>query len=867
MFRRLAQLEANSEGFAVDETQLTYNQQQSYRYNTFLPNMVPTASAFPAPVGVTDAVRSVDPWNQTPVDVHPSIDKLFATNTMPSEIAQQQQICQAGSLDGLLASQDPNRSIRCGWAYSSPPPGSPIPAVSQGAIGVRTGPFEFAKPNGGNYQQWYWDLAEAKKKMLTDKCKALKNCTDVGSDPYAGVCGYCTQIGQGIPIDGNRNALYGDTPLTSCSPSALVTSSRDCPPPPVYGSGVQINNTCTPIGGRLPYGCMESILEQGGCTSDGALSIALSTGATPSDYMAQARTLDSMALYNRHASPQFNIDMFAQGRTTIAAALSEVQKLASSASRAPAKSALSASARDLCIKKGAITEFDFCSELSASTPPPYSLDCLQKAFLHAGGQPAGTMYPTAQNMASVYNIKPTWKAVTDYIGELVSASRGKEGFTDMLTQTRTAYRSQADALMQLRGITPDQLSNRAPLAQGVEVFWFNVRTGNLLNVTLENYFPSLSGGGLIPQTNGMSQYAMFMGLTDIRTKHDTSVQFQVTSDDGFQMALNRQIIGEVNVDVPGYFAKNFLQGPTTYSNQSCWQLSSTQPNVIHTYWNDLGGGGHTFVLNSRSCNNGVFQKMQGLTLTREIAGPILMFEGASGIYEGYWGDLRLIGMFNFSGATGVQVFHDTDSKLKTPGKNGFMRISSSGALKLNNISPYAWNSFTFVFRLNTMPVKDGLFDLGSYNPGGWFQFITVYLTPINGSTAQVNWGSNFPGSTGGAANGVTLNLNQWYMGIVTQNGGPVDATSWTFSFLPLDRAATSGLSSPMSFTVTTAAAKMNVVANPIGYINIGKPSIYSTGSAVLQVDVAWWHFFNYAIDTNTILRDANNDWLVTPTHG
>jgi len=858
MFRRLAAME----GFIADSDipQSKYLDSQSAFYGR---DIIPTTA--PVSQNIGQALGTVNPMIGTVVS--PNV-QFVDIEKNPTE--RDERVCQISSLDDLLRTQNLSERIRCGWAYSPPAAGKSTPVFSQGALGTVRGPIR--PPNKGVYQTWFWNLEDAKKQMLIDRCKALKDCKDVGSERFAG-CGYCPTLGQGIPIDSTGRALYSDSQLTTCAKDVILTAGG-CPTalPPASGTVAGGGDICTPIGGRMPYGCLRSIITKNGCEDSGAMVLALHDSARSGmKYVEQVGKLQSMDIYNKIAEVPMKLDSFQQGtEASLAAMATEIKGLANIATSKPAKSKLGAAARDLCVRKGAMSEFDFCSELLDTTMPPFSLDCLQKEFLKAGGQPAGTMYPTDGNKVSFYDTFSNWKGVRGYMQGLVAKSKGVEGFQNMYMQTRDNYSQQAIALKELRGITPDQLANRAPIYQGVEVFWFNGVTGILLNNTVESYFPKFEGEvGPIPQTRGLPDRAMFVALTDVRIKRNSAVQFQITTDDGFNISLNKNINGSVFVDDPGYFGRNYLQGTTTHVNTACWNLTNTQPNVIHAFWNDAGGGAHSFKLLSRTCNTGSFEQLQGLTITRDINGPFLMFEGTSGIYAGGWGDLRMTDFFNFDGwgnrSASFQIFSDTDSKLRTPGKNGFIRIKPNGYLHLNNVSPAAWTTMTFVFRLNEKPTRNSLFEIGTYHSAGWMRFLKVYMTNKGGSI-QINYAHNMDDrGKEDVANGCELESGKWYMCYVRQNGGPVTSTNWTIGFIPLDAAISKGTSSEMTFTVSrpSTSGPINENANPIGYVIMGANAPYNT----IEYDIAWWHIFNRALNSDDFQRDAKNDWLITPTFG
>jgi hypothetical protein len=784
---------------------------------------------------------------------------------------QQSDSCATGSLDGLIAATSGTRTnpIGCGWAYTPPPPGSAIPQTSVGALGTARGPFLFTQPSKP-YSQWFWDLRQAKKQVLIDTCKALRKCADVNSEQFNQICGFCTETGQGIPVNTAGQPLYPEAILTNCSPDAIITKASQCPAPQAMGGAgapMVVDETCTPINGKLPVACVQRILEEGGCKDTGALNLALDSGARPTDYMETARTLPSLQLYNRHMNPPIDVAMFAQPGATVQTALSEhVRRLAGATSQ-PATSAIGAAARDLCLKKGAIDQFDFCSELADGSPPPFDMNCVRKLFLAASGNPAGAMYPTEQTMATKYNTLPNWRAVKTYIeGLRAQASGTVDGFVDIGTQIRNNYSQQAKALQELRGIRPEQLPNRPPNSVGVELFWFNTDTNVLLNVTLDRYFPSYSWNSApIPQMLGSRSKPQFLGLTDLRVRNPTSMKFKATLDDGLIMTLNKPIDlnGPNRVDTADTFAANLIQGATPYTSQTCWNMVSTRPNIMKVYWHDKGGGHQTFSLAGAICSGqgqgttGVYEQIRGLSLTREVNGPFLQFENTP---TGEFADLRLPEFFSFrrfgNGMNNVQVNAKTDDKLRAPAKNGFVRIAGGQSfLALKNVSFLAWNTSTFVFRLQGEPVNDTLLSMRMTGGG---QFIQVYLTSSASGTGLVNYRTNVGGSEITRSTGMRLSMEKWYMCVIHQSGTP--ATSLSIVFNELDNARSTSddwhRDPSRGLTITNRGAAITSVPEQTEIV-LGTQS-----NGTLQWDLAWWHFFNVPVNGRLLQREATNDWQI-----
>jgi hypothetical protein len=562
-------------------------------------------------------------------------------------------------------------------------------------------------------------------------------------------------------------------------------------------------------------------------------------------------------------NPPLDIVAFAQPVPTMRNALKEhVSRLAAATTSQPATSAIGAAARDLCLQRGAIDQFDFCSELADGTLPPFDMNCVRKLFLAASGNPAGALYPTPATMASTYNTKPNWKAVKDFItGLRARASGSVDGFVDIGTATRNKYNQQATALQELRGILPEQLGNRPPAVPGVEMFWFDTRTNVLLNVTLDSYFPTYSwDAGPIPQAFGRRSHVQFTGLTDVRVSQPTSMKFKFITDDGVIMTLNKPIDmnGPNSVDTADTFAANFIQGAREYANKTCWSMTPAQPNIMKVYWHDKGGGHHTFKLTGSVCSGIEYKTIPGLTLTRELNGPILQFENTP---RGDFGDLRMPEFFAFNkfgnGKNNVQVNAKADDKLRTPGKNGFVRMTGGQSfLALKNLSMTAWTAMTFVFSLQKAPMNDTLLSMRMTGGG---QFIQVYLTQSTGDEYIVNYSSNVGGTTTTQSTGVRLSMKTWYMGVIQQVGVPATSISIVFNKLDSVKATADdwhrqtgrGLSiTNRGATITNAPEQTEIVMG-------------TQSSGNMQWDLAWWHVFNTDIRGSVLQRDAHNDWLVS----
>jgi hypothetical protein len=860
MFRRLAEAYQNG-------PQAQFAESQNQFFNA-APNTILSGTS--GLKGFNVAIQSVDAYGRLESPPIKSADKIFlnAGGTSQNLDAMAQQ-CATSSIDELIAIKNPNAAIGCGWMYTPPPQGSPYPQKSQGFIGTVSGPLESYNPPG-DYKKWYFDLQLAKKQQLLDKCKALKACSDVDSEVFNGTCGFCTDTNQGVPIDTVGQPLYGGDPLGGCNPPSIVTTGANCPVPgPAVGPQPNVNKTCVPVDGRLAADCLYSKLLTAGCSDSGSLAVALANPTSPSNYISNLIGSDAVKVYNRVANPPLNLNVFSQGATTIDVVLKEARQLAANATTAGANTALGAAARDLCLQSGAIAGFDFCSDLSDTTAPPFDMDCLQKIFRKMGGQPSGTAYPSVSNLTT-YNSMGTLGAV-------------KQFWTQMSGNMKsTDYGTQRQAMIQFLGISPDKLVTRAPYTQGVEVIWLMPRGGypntvwGILKRTIEPnivQFP-VNSTGIIPQLAstypGFSAYVTMMQMFDLRTTTDFTTKFKVLVDDGFFVAVNEtadvatRAFTSLNLDQVGLFANLQIQGATTYQSNNCSNYFAATPNITKIYYSDAGGYAHALQVTPVPCSGGAGAfSPQFYSLTLDKRAPFLNFEVNSG--GDSFDDTRNPGLYSSLLVTNSLEFHNrTDERNFVPGKKGFVRIANgSGQIILQNIAYQAWGTMTFAFRLQTMPVKDTIFAFKVWN-----KFCYLYVVPVNGNTAQLRVQTNMT-QNGTVFDGPTnwsFQLGNWYFLEVAQNGEGFDLFCDTIDNIVRAGNFTQGLWKILNNGPITTTQNNGLYLNAqtmCHYYVGGSMSGSGFFSSSFQFDLAWIHYYDYYIGAADVVKDCQAAWVFT----
>jgi hypothetical protein len=846
MFRRLAEAFDNQEPASSGQGHAPYAQQQNRYFNT-LPNIIPSATS--GLKGFSKAIQSVLPQSnayQTPNI--PFANDIFMT-TSSTRLNQLAKQCETNSLDNLLASQNPNNSIGCGWLYTPPTQGSPYPQLSQGFIGDVNGPFTAYNPP--SYNKWFFDLNAAKRQILLDKCKSLSNCNDVNQSVYSGSCGYCTDINQGVPIDSNGNPLYPDSNIGNCSPTSIISNNANCPPPaPTIGPTPSINGVCDPINGQLSAMCLYNTVTSGGCSDQGTLALALNGSPPPNDYIASIRNGNAVSIYNRVANPPLNLDIFSNGQASIATVLQEVRQLASNASTNPSNSAIGASARDLCLSSGALDNYDFCGDLPDSSSAPYDIGCLQKLFMKMGGQPAGAVYPSIQTI-STYNTIPTLGGVKQYWNNIIANMKNSD------------YNTQRTALINFLGISPEQMIKRAPWVQGVEVLWFSVLPNigiGFLKRTIENDIPQFIPGdtSVIPQI-GFAQFGAYMAITDVRAQNDFSVNFKVTVDDYVWITMNQPADFDYtaaqsgNGDSTGLFASQIVQAPTTYQGQSCSVLTAKYPNIYKVCYQDVGGGGHAIQINSSACSGQNGLNPMYYTLTCEQRAPYINYE--VNLNSMALEDTRNTWLFSQFLTVNNGEYHTRSEELNNvPGNKGFLRLNNgNSSIIITSISYQAWSGCNIAFRMYSMPINDNICVMNSV-----IYTFNIVLKPINGSTAQASLLHNWNGSPETIPIPGTISLNQWYYLGINQTSTSVSI----FIDTPTNIINING-----GTLNTISVSNSNMFYGPNFINNLPGPCNISVGdgrgSSSFNFDVAFVHFFSNIISNADWVREAKCNWIFT----
>jgi hypothetical protein len=337
---------------------------------------------------------------------------LFVENPAVAFSAKDNEGCRKATHPNQLLAQVGTSKVRCGWWYVDDPGTSSV-----GALGNYQGPlFPDTLPKGG---MWMWNLVEAGKKEDIKRCKRLKACALVDTyNATPGVrCGFCADLGYGVPVDGAGTVLYPDD--SGCDEA--VAKAEQCPSPDNGGGGGvpgQVDGTTALVGicdvqsnGFLSPKCAISIAKMVGMSPQGGFITSESTRVVTPEIKQAYKVLRSyiptMSWWTNVRDMTRWLTAAVQAQTT-----GPTQMI-----------------RNAAITLATGTPVDMCPT-DPALKGPFDVSCLQQLFRQKGCQPAGKRYPTQQDAVST-SMK-TWGQLN---AEYTGLKTGMQS-TDAVTQDK-----------------------------------------------------------------------------------------------------------------------------------------------------------------------------------------------------------------------------------------------------------------------------------------------------------------------------------------------------------------------------------------------------------------------------------------------
>lgn len=835
MFRALSLLNKESEeGFqSSPNSHSQYVVKQTNTFNKQYPNLFPVGTNPDKLQNPSLGLSSWDPNTRQSSLRDIDVAKYATSIQVSQELLDSHQRCKTATLDDLVNTENFEKKLRCGWIYEKGQPN-----ISEGSLGTRNGPVGFVETPKG---KWYWNLEDAKKDILSDRCSAMTSCRDVGSAGYQS-CGYSTKRGIGIPVDSRGAALYPNDPRLSAPSGSIVTNPNMCPPPPAVGTPQyelqRSRDLCTPLpNGQLSRDCMLQQITAAGCKDTGTLYLSLLNEAVPSNYGAGLQNKTSFKKYQELATQPILDTILRDGKTSVQDALGNFKSLATAASKVELN-ALNFAARDLCLKEGTMEEYDFCDELKDGSPAPFALECLQKYFLRSGGQASGSEYPTEQNKM-LWDQLGTWKAVREKVEKLKAALKSSD---------ENVQRRALDAFLGIR---------RAPYGAkqigripGIETFWFNGGNNTFLGRRLFGEgradFPRFSQVGGEVENTGLIDQVEYLSLVNLRPLTGQSIRLRLETDDGIVYSKNKRFNPNTTrgqkIDTEDMFGANYIQPPTTHDQTKCWDLVAGGPNYINGWWQESFGVAHSQIYYS-PCKQVSWQKIpaQWMTLTQEPDAPMLSWQDTNlGFAE------RRVPNFFELVLSATDVLTNTNTAF--PYKKVLKMTGNSLGVLSRNLAMNSWRTLSVSFLAGQGQGSKTLLSLGP---------LTI---TINGRDATFSWSSatltashTFNGLvSSGVPNYIVVNMRSDF-----ESRYP-NRVTFAIGSYSMWKNGTINIQSTgpnvNSFTTSNNAALYNKTDS--AELVLGEKS--RTKSA--EIGIGSIRLFDYELDTNDILRDINNEW-------
>lgn len=777
----------------------------------------------------------------------------FQSGDLSPEIMEAQARCEKADIDSVIGTMDGSATFRCGWLYEKPAPGTLEPRVSKGWLGTMNGPLDLftSKPDG----KWYWDVNAAKQQILTDKCANVTRCEHLGSEAFRGVCGFCQTTGRGIPVNSRGEPMYQGTIATQCAPSKVIADVNKCPRPtpapvaplPPGAPPPRVYDVCEPLpGDRLRKDCLIQQAKLAGCEPDGALITALQENTNPNDYITNLRQQNAFVTYQNRAPIKLNEGALRDGRTTIAAALDNFRGLASAAN-VTTESALNYAAHDLCKARGTLDSFDFCVEISDSAPPPFALDCLQKEFKRAGGQPAGRKYPRASNLAD-FQAFPNYGAYKLFLKQL----RANCDSRDVSVQEA--------ALADLFGIRRENIDrvklNRIP---AFEQFVFNASDTIFQGRRVRDAESGLTRVNwtvtAIPGVEGNIDFASFVLLTDLRPPKEENIRLMANTDDGIAITINKDMTNYDTTqrisDLGDDFRRNNPQ-VAFVKNNACTKLKAGGGNIAKIYWNNVGGGAE-FRMRYEACGaiDGPYNYVPSawISMTQEYKAPALAFEVAGSTFA----ERRMPEFFPVESTNTFTETRKTNLR-RVPGERPFLNFTGpSSSLTIKKLfSRNAFSTISLAFRINRPVIGTerimvfGNIEVAARVTGGSGTEVVVIVndnkgTVLNSIPVAIKTGSFY-----------VLNME-----IGSQAGSPLNTLMiGVYEAEALLGGAVSTEDPDKTGVIRAPYSYIHLPSAPTGAFVLGK--VNGVAGSCAGMDVAYLHLFDYSLTSEDIKKDIAN---------
>jgi hypothetical protein len=404
----LLQSIATSEGIEPFMSDRTFASQRNFINNNIAKASIGDASMDvfgpkPNPEDLKKALEDIDLFAQRQ---RPETEN-YHSNTFGSAMLERERQCRALARAEDLPDDAVKQRLDCAWMFGKD-------SKSGGALCSLAGPvFSKSRADFPTTQfEFTWSKTEAVRKERMKECAKITMC-DL-TVPNSG-CGYCPELGKGVPVAPNGQSLYDEA---RC-PYNPVTRPERCFFPRSEGGAGQATATCTPDSqGRLSKSCLAALSSQAGCNDAGTILQALRSPTSADISSQQVREAAEVMRSFNHSIPQ---GILADGRIGVDTALNSYIGISQAVNASP-QGRVRKAAGNLCYG----TPFDAC-DYDNESKEAFNLDCLQRLFLNVGCQGRGTEFPREETRNKYYG--RTWGAIKSEVNLIA----------DMMTNSRRQY--------------------------------------------------------------------------------------------------------------------------------------------------------------------------------------------------------------------------------------------------------------------------------------------------------------------------------------------------------------------------------------------------------------------------------------------
>jgi hypothetical protein len=272
--------------------------------------------------------------------------------------------------------------------------------------------------------QWIWGPEEAAQAEGLKQAAKIQACPDIQFSKYPNM-GWCPSTNMAIVTDGAGNPLYPGAAGGDCPGGGIVMMAANCPPPPGSGGGSgsgsgggpAVPNSVSALCATNPLTpqCMAALLPYSGCSTNGALGLALSSG-----YPGQFQPFNDANADLVRRGFTLNTSLISDGALAFGDAFNSMVGLQRQAS------AGIKSAQNICLD-GTI---DYCP--GPTDTGPFTMGCIIKAAM-AMGYPATSPLLAYPPYFDQFDSTKTWQNVLDALSYWIADAKraGVNGLYDV----------------------------------------------------------------------------------------------------------------------------------------------------------------------------------------------------------------------------------------------------------------------------------------------------------------------------------------------------------------------------------------------------------------------------------------------------